>query len=136
MHHFSLIFTALLASAALVFSSCKGGAESADLSGVWNLKTIDGVEVVIPEDQPSIEFSAKQYHLQTGINIVNGNYSVKKDVLKMEEGPMTRMAGSEEGMNLETKILDFLFNPLEVDVQENVLTLTSSNGDTMQFFKN
>lgn len=131
------IISAIVLGATMLFTSCASSNKALDINGKWNVVSLDGTEVVAEIAQPSFEFiDGKTYHVETGINIINGDFNVKDDVLTLGEGMMTRMAGSPEAMELEDKIVAIIANPIKVAVDGDVLTLTGENGAKMSLKKN
>lgn len=131
------ILSAIALSVSMLFTSCGSSNKTTDINGKWDVVTLDGTEVVAEIAQPSFEFTdGKTYHVETGINIINGDFNVKGDVLTLGEGMMTRMAGSPEAMAIEDQIVAIIANPLKVSVDGDVLTLTGENGSTMTLKKN
>jgi len=106
--------------AALSFVSCK---ESVDVSGEWKIVEVDGVAVVADE-MPTINFAKGSYHAFTGINIVNGNYSVKGNTVTIKDGMMTKMAGPQDLMMLEDKIVETLTDHLTVAADGDTIVLS------------
>lgn len=79
-----------------------------DLNGDWKITSV-GNEIVEPsEAPPTLSFNSEtgRVHGYTGVNIVNGNYAHEGRKLELSGLGATMMAGPEEDMALERKILD------------------------------
>lgn len=97
---------ALLLSAVLLgLFSCKSS--SVDVAGQWALESVAGVG---PSDSTSVFFcftpSESRLFAFTGVNILNGNYTVCGDKIDFGTLQQTMMAGPEEDMALEARVTD------------------------------
>lgn len=104
------IFSAISAAAAVfAIQSC---CSQPDLNGRWAVISVAGEEVVLPdslsEAAPFIEFNAAEsrVHGNTGCNIMNGSYTLDGKKLKFGQMATTMMAGPQELMELESKVLN------------------------------
>lgn len=113
--------------AAFCVFSC-GTAAKLDIDGKWTISSVAGVEVADSVAVPTIEFTKGSYHAEPGVNIVNGEYSVKGDVLTMGDGRRTMMAGPQAAMQLEDKIIEIMAEPLTVSLEGEVLSLSNAEG--------
>lgn len=85
--------------------ACGNGIVS-NFGGTWTIETLNGETVVPAEGTPTLELLPDgKYHIETGINIINGDYRMDDDMLTFQEGMMTRMSGSPEAMAIEDKIV-------------------------------
>lgn len=104
------------------------------LEGEWKITSAGDEEIVDAEASPSITFNAEtgRIHGYTGVNIVNGEYSLDGRKLTLRGLGVTMMAGPEEDMNLERKILDS-FNEVQSvkTADENKLHFLNSNGEVI-----
>lgn len=132
MKRFISLISILVAMTAISVS-CSQSASDVDVEGVWSLVSIDGTVVDLGEDQPVIAFKDGAYHANTGVNIANGDYTVSGNTLTIKEGMMTKMAGSEEAMAIEVRLMQIASTSLDASVEGDVLTLTAFDGATIEF---
>ncbi|MDE7127370.1 MAG: META domain-containing protein [Bacteroidales bacterium] len=92
------------AVAALSMVSC---AESPEVAGDWKVVKIGGESVEFMEDAPFLSFDAAQgrVHGNTGVNIINGSYTIDGHKLHLIGIGTTMMAGPEQDMLVEQKFL-------------------------------
>lgn len=122
-----ILFAAVLALAAVCTVSCKS--EQIDLAGEWTVISVDGQAVNV-EEMPTIAFNTEDntYHARPGINLLNGSYTLKDNVLTLGNGAMTRMAGPENLMLLEDSIVAILGTPFTLKLENEVLSLCGADG--------
>lgn len=100
------IITATLIS--LMTMTCISCASKVELNGEWAITSVGADEITASESVPTLTFNSEtgRIHGYTGINIVNGNYSHEGRKLSLSGLGVTMMAGPEDEMALERKILD------------------------------
>ena len=88
--------------------TCISCAKKVDLNGEWAITSVGSDEITASESVPTLNFNSEtgRIHGYTGINIVNGNYSHEGRRLSLSGLGVTMMAGPEDEMALERKILD------------------------------
>ena len=88
--------------------TCISCAKKVDLNGEWAITSVGSDEKTVSESVPTLNFNSEtgRIHGYTGINIVNGNYSHEGRRLSLSGLGVTMMAGPEDEMALERKILD------------------------------
>lgn len=124
------ILVSVIAAAALFsVASCNSTNETVDLAGEWNIVAVDGTEITDTLVH-TIAFDTEElrYHANPAINIVNGTYTYENGVLTIGQGGMTMMAGPEELMNLESKILATFETPCTTKMEGEVLQLSNEDG--------
>lgn len=79
-----------------------------DLDGEWKITSVAGRMVQQSEASPSLSFdcSTQRIHGYTGVNILNGEFVQEGRKLTLSELGITKMAGPEEDMKLESDILE------------------------------
>jgi len=130
MKKFALYFAA---AAATVFSvvSCAG---SPEMAGEWNVVKINGETVAVTDNSPFLSFDAVQgrVHGRTGVNIVNGSYTLEGNKLHLDGLGTTMMAGPEEDMQLEQKFLGAINDVVAVkSAGEGKLQLCGKDGNVL-----
>ena len=98
------ILTAIVFTA-VALSSCSN---KVNLKGEWRIISVGSERVEETEAPPTLSFDTEtgRFHGYTGVNIVNGDYIQEGRRLTLSEFGATMMAGPEEDMALERKILD------------------------------
>lgn len=93
----------LAAASMAMLSACCG---KTDLSGKWEIETLNGKEVTATETDPFIEFDTTEgrVHGFTGCNIMNGSFTQDGNKLTFGNMATTMMAGPD--MDLEREVLD------------------------------
>lgn len=119
-----VFYAILAAAAAFATASCCGNSQP-DLNGVWDITSVSGEQVALAdslsEAAPFIEFNVaeSQFHGNTGCNIMNGNYTFAGDSLSFGPAATTMMAGPQELMDLESKVLNAISNAATVNALES-----------------
>jgi len=108
---------ATIAATAAILTAC-GPAQTIDITGDWVILEVEG-EMIELCDLPTVSFTENTYSAFTCVNIVNGEYSRKGDVIVLGEGAMTKMAGDEEAMALEDRIVELASQPLTITASED-----------------
>lgn len=98
------ILTAIIFTA-MALTSCSN---KVDLNGEWKIISVGSEKVTETEAPPTLSFDTAtgRFHGYTGVNIVNGDYVQEGRRLTLNGLGVTMMAGPEEDMALERKILD------------------------------
>lgn len=98
------ILTAIIL-AAMTLTACS---KKVDLQGEWKITAIGSDKVMETEAPPTLSFDIEtgRFHGYTGVNIVNGDFIQEGRRLSLNGFGVTMMAGPEEDMALERKILD------------------------------
>lgn len=122
---------AAVAATGFLAVSCGNTKELVEVNGEWSVVAIDGnsVETIMDEVTISFEGESSTYSATTGVNLVNGSYTVKDGVLTLGEGMMTRMAGDPAAMDQETKFVNAIQAPLNISMNGETLELLDSEGN-------
>lgn len=104
MKKLGIILTAVFS---VLMISCS---ETADFSGKWVMTSIEGEAVTTTENIPFLEFdmTKNRVHGETGVNIINGSFTLDKGKLTFSQMATTMMAGPQEAMDMERKFLNAL----------------------------
>ena len=114
--------------------TCISCAKKVDLNGEWAITSVGSDEITVSESVPTLNFNSEtgRIHGYTGINIVNGNYSYEGRRLSLSGLGVTMMAGPEDEMALERKILDAFNATRTVKMSdEGELLLIDGDGNEM-----
>ena len=126
------IVTAILITAmALASASCS---KRFDLNGNWKITSVGDETVAPSEAPPTLSFNSEtgRVHGYTGVNIVNGDYSHEGRRLTIGALGATMMAGPEEDMVLERKILEAFENTVKARLsEEGVLEFLNSEDEVI-----
>lgn len=109
-----------------------------DLNGEWKIISVGSVKVMETEAPPTLSFDTAtgRFHGYTGVNIVNGDYIQKGRSLTLNGVGVTMMAGPEEDMALERKILDTYSQVQSTRLSdEGELNLLNADKDTVMILK-
>ncbi|MBO8471517.1 MAG: META domain-containing protein [Bacteroidetes bacterium] len=114
-------------TAAILLGSCATGV---NLSGKWEIVSLNGETVNAIETKPFLEFDTEksEVHGNTGCNLMNGSYS--QDGKKLSFGNMatTMMAGPD--MDLEREVLDAINKTASIkDMAGNKVQVFDANGN-------
>ncbi len=129
-----IISMAAVAAAIMTLFSC---AQALDLSGEWKVKTINGEEIAAPQTEdevaPFIEFDVEngKIHGNTGVNIVNGNYTLDGNNLSFGTLMTTMMAGPESKMKTEQDFLAAVNAVKTAKTADGILTLYDAEGKAL-----
>lgn len=108
---------------------------SADLTGVWRLKSIDGddVDSGFANRIPTLEFNFLNNRLSgtAGCNTYTADFTLAKNVLDIRPLVTTRMAC--DNMDGENKFVKAFTGRLDADIENNVLVLRKNNEEVMTF---
>lgn len=128
------ILTAIILTA-MTLTSCSN---KVDLNGEWKIISVGSEKVMETEAPPTLSFDAAtgRFHGYTGVNIVNGDYVQKGRKLTLNGLGATMMAGPEEDMDLERKILDTYSQVQSTRLSdEGELHLLNADKDTVMILK-
>ncbi|MCM1178402.1 MAG: META domain-containing protein [Bacteroides sp.] len=102
MKRIALFLAAAAASISLV--SCS---QAPEVAGDWTVVKIDGNPVGLVSDETFLSFDADQgrVHGNTGVNIINGSYTIDGHKLHLVGLATTMMAGPEENMQVEQRFM-------------------------------
>lgn len=124
--HIILIFTCMI----VLMSSCN----RIDLNGEWRIVSVGSDTVETSQAVPTISFNeiTNLIHGYTGVNIFNGEYEQEGKKLSISNVGLTRMAGPEEDMKLERKIIRAFMGVEQASLTDKEeLLFISHEGDTL-----
>ena len=112
-----IITATLITVMALMSASCSS---KVDLNGDWKITSVGTEMVESSEAPPTLSFNSEtgRVHGYTGVNIVNGDYTHDGRKLSINGLGATMMAGPEEDMIIERKILDVFGTPVKTRLTE------------------
>lgn len=126
------ILTAIfIAMAAISAGSCT---DKGALQGEWIIRSVGDMMIQDAEASPSLTFNIEtgRIHGYTGVNIVNGEFEREGRKLSLKGLGVTMMAGPEEDMDLERRILDSFNNVTHAKISpEGELQFFNSERDTI-----
>lgn len=131
------LISAAAAAAALLAVSCSSA--QPDITGDWTVTEITGVELGGTFETPVISFDAQtgEYHGNSGVNSIFGNYSTEGNTITIDGGGMTKMMGDPASMEVERKYVEILNSAKSFEqVDENTVVLKAESGDQMTLKKN
>lgn len=98
-------FSSVIATILAVFSlsSC---ASKISVDGEWAIKSVEGETVQTTEQAPYLVFNEDEgtVHGFLGVNLLNGNYTLKGSKLSFQHLGTTMMSGLPQDMDMEAKI--------------------------------
>lgn len=110
--------------------SCSGGLKSS-LKGTWAIEAISGVRIVPVNEVPCIRFTPKgTYQINTGLNLISGDYVVEDGLLELKPGIMTQKAGAPEAMAIEESIVNAIQHKLEVSFNDGKACLMGKDSNS------
>lgn len=118
-------------TASIAFASCTG---KIDLNGDWKIVAVGTEEVEVSEAPPTLSFNSEtgRIHGYTGVNIINGDYSHDGRKLTIGGVGATMMAGPEDDMIRERKILDAFNQVSRTKISEDgALLLVNSDDEAL-----
>lgn len=123
---------AAVSAAAFLAVSCSEG--TCELDGEWTVTEITGVNVADAEKQPilNIDANKKEYHGETGVNVINGNLKFGDGSITFEPGAMTKMMGAPSSMAVEDMYISIInsANSYEM-IDENTAVIKNASGAQM-----
>ncbi len=122
------ILFAIIAAFGLI--SCIG---TPDLNGYWKISSVDGDDISQKQVHPFINFdkASGRFHGNSGVNIINGTYTVNGSNLKLENISTTMMAGPEDDMELESEILDAINAAKKFKGKNGSVEILDGDGDVV-----
>ncbi len=124
-----------MAAIAAAMTACATGSktEGGQLSGEWNVETIDGQKINTGNglDAPFLGFRGTDLYGSLSCNRLTGQLRMdtKKGTIDFSNTGSTRMMCHD--MNTEQRMLNALGRAQKYSVKGNVLTLTDHNGKTV-----
>lgn len=108
-----------------------------DLSGEWAVVTISGVNVPETMKEPVLSFDTANntYSGVTGINSINGGYTLENDNISFSDGPMTKMAGDPASMETENGYIKAIMSAKTISTNDGTLTLKDVEGNELMTLK-
>ena len=104
-----IVFAAMAAGIFAISSCC----QKVDIAGDWTVNEVNGETLpalLEGQEAPFLSFDPAEgrLHGNTGVNIINSTYSIDGNKLELGPAMSTMMAGPQEWMEAERKILDAL----------------------------
>ena len=125
---------AVAVAAGMMAASCSTTPAVVDLGGEWKVVTFGGEAVsdTVPT-RPFVVFNTADstYHVNTGINLMNGGFHVTGRTLTFGPGAMTMAAGSPDAMRMERVIVGHMQQPLTVALKRDTLNLSVAGGNVV-----
>jgi len=119
----------LLASAIAVGMASCAPTQKMDISGEWKVLTINGSQVPETMNEPTLTINAsKTYSGVTGVNTMNGEYTLKDNTLTFQEAPMTKMMADPTSMEVEDSYIQAIFSTTSVSTENGRLVLKNGEG--------
>ena len=121
------IFFAILAGLFLI------GCSGPDLNGNWTISSVDGEVINQMEIHPFINFdkATGRFHGNSGVNIINGTYTVAGSKLKFDNISTTMMAGPEEDMETESEIIEAINDAVKYRGKNGGVAILDDEGDVV-----
>lgn len=121
-----------LAAMTMGMTSC-ATQKDLNLNGEWKVINIKGMDVPETMQEAVLAFdeSSHSYHGVTGVNIINGSYSLNDQELTLGEGAMTRMMGDPVSMEVETKYVQAVASVKSATMEEDKLLLQDAEGTVL-----
>ncbi len=103
------------------------------LNGEWKVESIDSVELGDVFNEATLEFNeAKgEYYGVTGVNNLNGTFTVKDQKIHFNDGPMTKMAADPHSMEVEAAYIHALECASTYEIADRTLLLKDCCGNTV-----
>ena len=124
---------------AMTILSVAACSEALDLSGKWNVTKIGGEAVECVAGKPFLSFDAEQsrIHGNTGVNIINGSYSLDGKKVAFDGLTTTMMAGPEQDMQVERKYLSAINSAVSAKVagKNKIVLLDDAGKAVMELVK-
>lgn len=125
-----IVFAAMAAGISFLSSCC----QKVDIAGDWTVNEVNGETLpalLEGQEAPFLSFDPEEgrLHGNTGVNIINSTYTIDGNKLELGPAMSTMMAGPQEWMEAESKILAALDNARTVkSVDETTIELCDSTG--------
>lgn len=108
-----------------------------DLNGAWNIVEVNGEQITAVEETPFIEFDTEnqRVHGNTGVNIMNGSYTLDGEKLSLGKMATTMMAGPMEAMETERTILQTIEKSAKIKASGEDLQILDADGTVIMLLK-
>lgn len=108
-----------------------------DLNGAWNIVEVNGEQITAVEEAPFIEFDTEnqRVHGNTGVNIMNGSYTLDGEKLSLGKMATTMMAGPMEAMETERIILQTIEKSAKIKASGEDLQILDADGTVIMLLK-
>lgn len=108
-----------------------------DLNGAWNIVEVNGEQITAVEETPFIEFDTEnqRVHGNTGVNIMNGSYTLDGEKLSLGRMATTMMAGPMEAMETERTILQTIEKSAKIKASGEDLQILDADGTVIMLLK-
>lgn len=105
------------------------------LDGAWELVALEGQKVTLEGRRPSLVFDSerKQAGGYTGVNTFGGSFTWSPPHVQIDPGPMTKMAGPPERMELENDYIRVLPMVNRLTIEEGMLILWRGEREMARF---
>lgn len=124
------LMIAVFAACVLGLGSC--GNEVPDLAGRWDVVSIGDKPVAVFEEArvPALYFDceAGRVHGSTGVNLVNGSFSIEGPAISFGQMAATMMAGPLEAMDQERAFLEAVEAAVKVVSVKDGIALKDEKG--------
>ncbi len=107
--------------------------KTADVAGEWKIETLNGSEIpqTMNETVLILNDEEKTYCAATGVNTINGDYSLEGDIIKFAEGAMTQMIGDSVSMVVEGGLVHALYAAHTATLEDGTLIIKDAEGKTL-----
>lgn len=113
---------------ALGLASCASN-QQAVITGEWKVLTINGNELPNTTNEPVLNINAdKTFYGVTGINRISGEYNLTGNAIQFSDGPMTKMSGDPESMEVEINYIKAISSAKTVENNNGNLILKDADG--------
>jgi heat shock protein HslJ len=104
--------------------------KSADITGEWNITTVNGLSTDSVETMPFINFTdSGTVNGNASVNLFFGRYTVNADTLLLTEMGATMM--SAEDMEIEMAIMQALSQTVTFALQDSIISVKDAEGATI-----
>lgn len=104
-----------------------------DVAGEWKVEKLNDAEVPETMNETVLILNAedKTYCAATGVNTLNGDYSLEGDIIKFAEGAMTQMMGDSVSMVVEGSLVHALYAAHTATLEDGTLIIKDAEGKTL-----
>lgn len=122
----------ILAAVLAVFSFASCG-NKITVDGEWSIKTVGEETVQATEQAPYLVFNEAEstVHGFLGVNLLNGNYTLKGDKLSFQHLGTTMMSGLPQDMDLEAKLQNAINAAAVAKMQADELVIYDVEGNKL-----
>lgn len=101
----------------------------------WTLFAIEGKRLELAGEPPTIRFASKEGKIFgfSGVNRYFGTYASAAPAMQIDPGGMTKMAGEESQMRLESQFVGLLEKVNRAAVEEGELVLSRGEKELLRF---